>query len=431
VNEIFKESAEVPVWAREDAFPEAPQGWGWCDAKGHSHPCDSLASLVTAIRSDRDGSVELVWTPGHGRMILPEELPGAGDALRAARDRWTRDDLADATYRLRWSGVMLAGFTAYAFYGGLTFVNRLAEQSGSDVELQQRLLFAARSVLSSGLVGLATLAFIIFAFIPWYQARKRRAELGRWTEEGIAQSAPGIRFETWLATQRAPMTRVFLGLVALVALAQILSEVKTSGWGSLLALFHHWDGTAAAGLMKDRYFQGEWWRLFTAPFLHGNIVHFAMNAAALAYLGKRMEVFARWPHLPLVFLFAACVGGEASARLLAAPSVGASGGLLGWLGFLLVFETLHRSLVPRSARRRLIAGVALTGLIGLIGFRYIDNAAHAGGLLAGMLYAVVVFPKSSAAKRPRSNWTDRIAGGISFGVLLAAAAFAIFQVLRT
>lgn len=430
MNETPQESPEVPVWARVDAFPQAPPGWGWLDSKGKSHPCESPATLETAIRDDRDGSVTLAWTPAHGRMILPEELAGVGDALRSARDRWTRDDLAEASYRLRWLGVILAGFVGYAFFTGLVFANRLAEQSGSAVDLAQRLAFAARAVLSSQHVGLALLGFIIFAFIPWYQARKRRAELSRWTEAGIAEAVPSIRFETWLERQNAPMTRIFLGLITLAALAQIASGVRTDGWGTLLAVFHHWDGTAAAGLMKDRYAQGEWWRLFTAPFLHGNIVHFVMNASALAYLGKRMEVFARWPHLPMVFLFSATLGGEASARLIAAPSVGASGGLLGWLGFLLVFETLHKSLVPSRARRRLLAGVALIGLIGLIGFRYIDNAAHAGGLLGGMLYAIVVFPKSSTATRPRANSTDRIAGSLSLGLLVAAAAFTVFQVLR-
>lgn len=429
MNKILQDSPEVPVWAREDAFPEAPQAWGWLDSKGKAHPCDSPDSLKAAIRDDRDGSVTLVWTPAHRRMILPEELAGVGDALRSARERWTRDDLAEASYRLRWFGLILAGLACYAFFGGLVFANRLAEQSGSPVDLSQRLAFAARAVLSSQYVGLALLGFIIFAFIPWYQARKRRAELGRWTEAGIAEAVPSIRFETWLERQSAPMTKILLGLIALVALAQIASGVRTHGWGTLLTVFHHWDGTAAAGLMKDRYAQGEWWRLFTAPFLHGNIVHFVMNASALAYLGKRMEVFARWPHLPLVFLFSATLGAEASARLVAAPSVGASGGLLGWLGFLLVFETLHPSLVPRPARRRLLAGVALIGLIGLVGFRYIDNAAHAGGLLGGMLYAIVVFPKSATASRPRANSTDRIAGGISLGLLLTAAAFTASKVL--
>ncbi len=352
-----------------------------------------------------------------------------GDALRSARARWTRDDLDQAAYRMRWFGLVLAALSAYTFYSGLMLAGRLAGQSGTSDDFLPRLKFAAAAVLASTQCGLALLMFVIFAFIPWYQARKRRSELGKWTESGIAEAAPTIRFETWLDRQKAPLTRILLGLITLVALAQILSKVKTEGWGSLMALLHNWDGTSAAGLVKDRYVHGEWWRLFTAPFLHGNVVHFLMNAAALAYLGKRLEVFARWPHLALVFLFAACVGGEASARFVAAPSVGASGGLMGWLGFLLVFETLHARLVPRGARRRLAAGVLLTAVIGLVGYRFIDNAAHAGGLLAGMVYAAIVFPASASPNRPRTNITDRLAGGAALAVLLAAALFAACKIV--
>jgi membrane associated rhomboid family serine protease len=155
-----------------------------------------------------------------------------------------------------------------------------------------------------------------------------------------------------------------------------------------------------------------------------------MNGAALMYLGKRVEVFARWPHVPLVFLFSACIGGEASARFLAAPTVGASGGLMGWLGFLLVFETLHGRLVPRKSTRRLLAGLLLTGLIGVIGYRFIDNAAHAGGCLAGMLYAAIVFPKSASAMRPRTTFTDRLAGSLALVVLLASAVLAAWISVR-
>ncbi len=413
----------APIWARDDAFPEAPQGWGWVDAKEKNHPCDSLEKLTEAIRSDRDGSVNLVWTPEKPRMVLPEELPGMGDALRAARERWTRDDLEDARHKLRWFGMACVGFGAWAFYQGLTGAGNAA------VGFPERLKFAAKTLLSSGQSGLALLLFLVFAFIPWYQARKRRRELGAWNDERIAATVPAMRFETWLEGQKAPMTKVLLVLTAAVGLAQLLCHVRTSGWTSLMTVFHNWDGIAEAGLVKDRYLHGEWWRLFTAPFLHGNIVHFLMNASALIYLGRRLEVFARWPHLPLVFLFSACAGGEASARFVAAPSVGASGGLMGWLGFLLVFETLHKSLVPLRTRRRLAAGVLLTALIGLIGYRYIDNAAHAGGLLAGMLYAMIVFPKSSSTERPKSTATDRIAGGACLFVLAASAFLAASRIM--
>ncbi|MGL5018971.1 MAG: rhomboid family intramembrane serine protease, partial [Luteolibacter sp.] len=342
-----------------------------------------------------------------------------------ARARWSREDLDDATHKLRWFGTILLGLGAYVFYGGMVLAGNLAAQSGTTVDFSQRLKFATRAVLDSTSCGLALLMFLVFAFIPWYQARKRRKELASWTEAGIAEIVPTLRFETWLERQKAPLTKVLLGMIALVALAQILSGLKSAGWGSLI---HHWNGTSAAGLVKERYLHGEWWRLLTAPLLHGNVVHFLMNAAALAYLGKRVEVFARWPHLPLVFLFAACVGGEASARFVAAPSVGASGGLMGWLGFLLVFETLHARLVPRRARRRLAAGVLLTALIGLVGYRYIDNAAHAGGLVGGMLYATIVFPASSSPVRPRSTITDRVAGGVALAALTASVLYAFWQI---
>ena len=423
MNEPIQENPDSPVWAREDAFPAAPSGWGWVDAKGNRHPCDSEEKLSAAIRDDRDGSVNLVWAPGHSRLILPEELAGMGDSLRHARERWTRDDLEDAKHRLRWFGTVLGGLAGYSFIGGWILAGRQAAQLGIPVGIFEKLAFAAKATLGSTSGGLALLMFVVFAFIPWYQARKRRAELGNWTEAGIADFAPTIRFETWLEAQKAPLTRLFLGLIFLVALAQI----KTGGISSLLSV--NWQGTDAAGLVKPRYFQGEWWRLFTAPFLHGNVVHLLMNAAALAYLGKRVEVFARWPHLPLVFLFAASIGGEASARFIPTPSVGASGGLMGWLGFLLVFETLHKALVPRRARRRLAAGVFLTALIGLIGYRYIDNAAHAGGLFAGMLYAAIVFPASSSPHRPRTTITDRAAGAAATLFLIAAAGFAVMKIL--
>ena len=338
-------------------------------------------------------------------MVLPEEISGAAEAVLASRKRLAADDLMDSRDKLRWFGWLLAGLAVYMLYQGWTLAPRIAAPA-------ERLGFALRAMLNSISMGITLLMFLIFAFIPWYQARKRMKEFGGWTAGDIAAVVPVLRFETWLQAQKAPVTRLLLVLIGLVGLAQLLPG----------------DSTQAAGLVKPAYLHGQWWRLLTAPLLHGNLIHFLMNAAALLYLGKRIEVFARWPHVPLVFLFSACVGGEASARFVSATTVGASGGLMGWLGFLLVFESLHARLVPRSARRRLVAGVLLTGLIGLIGYRFIDNAAHAGGLMAGMLYALIVFPKSASPNRPNSTITDRIAGIAALAVLILAAVFAVVRI---
>ncbi len=423
MNTFPVETDDAPVWARPDAFPQAPDGWGWLDNKGNPHPCGSLEALAAAIGDDRHGDVNLVWTPANPRMILPEELEGMSRELRGVREHWTRDDLEEARYRLRWFGIIFAALAGYQFIGAWIY----AARQGADLAV--RAAIGLKNVFASTQVGLALLMFVVFAFIPWWQARKRRLELVKWTEDGIKDFAPTIRFETWLERQKAPLTKVFLILIGLVALAQIFGKTRVEGWGAVMSLFKNWHGIDAAGLMKPQYFQGQWWRLFTAPFLHGNIVHLLMNGAAMAYLGKRVEVFARWPHLPLVFLFAATIGGVASAHFVDAPSVGASGGLMGWLGFLMVFETLHGQLVPRRARRRLAAGVFLTALIGVIGYRFIDNAAHGGGLVAGMVYAFIVFPSSASPRRPRTTGVDRIAGAAAMAVLIAAAGFAVFKIV--
>ena len=331
----------------------------------------------------------------------------------------------DAQLRLRWLGAGLALFSAFAWLQGWMIAGQLAARSGITISFTQQFVFSLRTMFGSTHVGLAMLIFTIFGFIPWYQARKHRREMVTWTESNLAAAVPTLRFETWLGHQKAPVTRICLGLIAAVAIAQWFSKVPTEGWTSMISIFQTWRGIEEAGLVKSLVREGEWWRLLTAPFLHGNILHLLMNASALAYLGKRVEVFARWPHLPLIFLFSAVIGGEASARFIAAPSVGASGGLMGLLGFLLVFETLHEKLVPRRARRRLVAGVLLTGLIGIIGFRYIDNAAHIGGLIAGVAYGAIVFPSSASPHRPRSTSTDRIAGFAALAVMVVAALFAI------
>lgn len=399
------DSDEAPVWQRPDAFPPAPAGHGWIDAKGRRHACVSREDLLAAIREDRDAAIVLVWSPESPRVVIPEELQSATADLIAGRRRRAWDDLEDARDKLKWFGFMLGALGLYLFYQGWS-------RGPMDLESWERIWFGIRVVAGAVSMGITLLMFLIFAFIPYYQARKRIAELEHWNRGELNEAVPILRFETWLDLQKSPATRWMMALMLLVGIFQLAP-------GSSLE---------AAGLYKDRFFAGEWWRLFTAPFLHANLIHFLMNLSALLYLGKRMEVFARWPHVPLVFLLSCLVAGEASARFVVAPSVGASGGLMGWLGFLLVFESTHVNLVPRSCRRRLLAGLALTVAIGLVGYRYIDNAAHLGGLVCGMFYSLILFPKSSTPHRPKSDWVDLVVGSLAMAACTIAAAWTVWLI---
>jgi len=165
--------------------------------------------------------------------------------------------------------------------------------------------------------------------------------------------------------------------------------------------------------------------------MHGNVIHFVLNASALWYLGRRVEILARWPHLAAVSFLSIMGAGWASVTWMPTQtSVGVSGVVCGLLGFLLVFETLHLALVPRPARRRLLGILISLVVIGAVGFLFIDNAAHFGGLVTGALYAVIVFPKSYSPERPSVLKRDIILGGISMVMICLSALGAIMAMMR-
>lgn len=383
-----------PVWARPDLFPEAPpETWGYLAADQKAEILPGVDALRAVIEQDVQESIGLVWTPHHTHMEVPEAVPELQSALLASRAEASNRQWQRHNKNLRMGLVLLCGFWGYMLYEIM--------QSVSGLSLGN----AVRSFLRTPLPAVGLLFFFMFWLMPWYDARKRWREVQAWTAETMREAADLARFEVWLSWQKIISTKVLMGVIVITGAVQVLS-----GHPMAAALIRGGD---------------ERWRLLTAPLLHGHPLHFMMNAMGLMYLGRRIEALARWPQVPIVFLFSAWLGGECSMMMGKGTSLGASGGLMGMLGFLLVFETRHAQLVPRSARRRLMAALLGTALIGVIGIRFIDNAAHAGGLVAGMVYAFVVFPRSSSVVRPQPSVVDRVAGWSCFGTIAMGSWWAI------
>lgn len=172
---------------------------------------------------------------------------------------------------------------------------------------------------------------------------------------------------------------------------------------------------------RDYILAGQWWRLITAGFLHGGILHILMNSWVIFDLGATVEEIYGTSRF-LVIYFVSTIGGFlASMWYSPALSVGASAALFGLIGAMIA-AGMRSSTPLASAMRAHYTQWAIWGLaIGLLpGFRT-DNAAHIGGLAAGFVLGYV------AGTQPAyERWTEKLWKlSAAFSVLITVAAFAM------
>lgn len=135
---------------------------------------------------------------------------------------------------------------------------------------------------------------------------------------------------------------------------------------------------------------GEWWRLLTSCFLHFGILHLLMNMYALMYIGFLLEPYLGRARFLAAYLLTGIVASLTSLwwhqYVVAA---GASGAVFGMYGVLLAMLTT--SFIEQKIRRPLLLSIGFYVLYNLAyGMKDgIDNAAHIGGLLSGMLIGYV------------------------------------------
>jgi rhomboid protease GluP len=141
---------------------------------------------------------------------------------------------------------------------------------------------------------------------------------------------------------------------------------------------------------------GEWWRLVTPAFVHGGLLHLAFNIMALLNLGALAEALTgRLRFLAVFFLGTAAATGASAWWSPDRVSVGASGGVFALVGALLAFGLRHRRALPEPARRRLVRDMIwIVGVNLVLGqsIPYIDNSAHVGGLVGGLLLGLLLPP---------------------------------------
>jgi rhomboid protease GluP len=184
--------------------------------------------------------------------------------------------------------------------------------------------------------------------------------------------------------RRTPATAGLLVAIGLLFLGQLAGQYLLGG-DLLLAL-----GADQATAVLDK---GQYWRLFTSMFLHGGFLHILFNGWALYQIAALFEIWLGAKRM-LATYFATGLLASLTSVLWSVYrhhpdqwSVGASGAIFGIIGALIAFLARRRGRLNPAARSILsqLLFWAVINVFVLSNMGMIDNAAHIGGLVSGLV----------------------------------------------
>jgi len=220
---------------------------------------------------------------------------------------------------------------------------------------------------------------------------------------------------------RVPKVRVTYALIAINVIVFLVMLTQGAGFLHSSSEVQLAWGANFAPATQD----GQWWRLASALVLHFGIMHLSLNSFALWDVGLLAErMYGPWRFIG-IYIMAGLFGNLLSLDLQgnAAVSGGASGAIFGLYGALLIFLWRERAHIDPHEFKWLFGGaIAFSAITITLGFMItgIDNAAHIGGFMAGMLGAIIFARPINARKMPM--WIS-----ISAAILVLAASIALLS----
>jgi membrane associated rhomboid family serine protease len=203
----------------------------------------------------------------------------------------------------------------------------------------------------------------------------------------------------------------------------LLFDWSCLGWVLLNIFFYGWSEARAdlrtTGMMDGAALaHGEWWRLFTATWLHADLAHLAMNMVfGFLFLGLVMGRYG--PGMGLLAAYFTGVGGNLFAWLVYGGNhrgLGASGVVMGALG-LLTIQSVTLLKRRNTNTFRLFASGMFAGVLLLVFLGFspeADVVAHLGGFVTGLLLGLILALAPRLNHRPLVN----LAAGILFAALV-------------
>ncbi len=252
--------------------------------------------------------------------------------------------------------------------------------------------------------------------------------------QGYAPPPPRARRRrpSWSA---APATYLLVGINCLVFVAMFLHGASPFMPSADQVLF--FGATQPESILVYH----QWWRILTAMFVHVGILHLATNMWCLWNLGLLAEPLMGRSGLISAYVLTGAAGNllstawnwnhpihDPSGVIYYLPGAGASGAVFGIAGALIVLLKSNRLPIPPLELKRLRKSVIyFAGINLVIGFSInygadftgvlVDNFAHVGGFLSGLLFAMPMVPRIGS---PRSSFKLRLQGAVIMVVLMLA-----------
>jgi membrane associated rhomboid family serine protease len=229
-----------------------------------------------------------------------------------------------------------------------------------------------------GVFGAGSAVWFLMLLFPRLDDEElRRIRRGRPSQDKDLKETLGL-FRPQLGFYVTP---IIMGVNILVFLAMVLAGLGVASFRTSDLL--NW-GANYSLLVR----QGQWFRLVTSMFVHGGLFHLAMNTYGLLFAGLFLESMLGTGKFAFAYLFTGITASIVS--ILVHPNtvtLGASGAIFGLYGVLLVLlfvKDFGRALTKDPLLINIAIFIGVNLLIGSLAIG-IDNAAHVGGLLSGIL----------------------------------------------
>ena len=373
-KDTFYDNQDIP-WNSYEYFPDKPEElageYGYYNKKNFQACSCSKESLLKHIRNA--GELKFIYLPEIDKLILPEIV------------EWLHPYVRERNFRKAWSG--------FAFYLFITVVVLMALKSNASTGTGSlssdntnhfpgaitAFLYSVESTEFAKYWPIFTkVAIVLFVLLPllYYACEILRYRVDR---EGLFQEdSYNTRFEFWLSSQK----KLFLNITFWLLIAITFLQYRF-GWH---------ESISAIGLIKSVDSQVEYKYLLSTTLLHTGLIHASLSAISILLLGGGIQALTHFSYAFLVFVISAFIGNISSLHFLPeATLIGASGGVLGLLGFLIVAYLKKKSILPAQI---LIGSAGFIPLLYVIESQLGHIVMNFSGFLAGTIMGLLMLNDS-------------------------------------